>query len=234
MSFGTPIQPLGRIGIKKTIVKNFLLFGATGSIGFQCEKDLSAFGEVVRASKDQQVLEKQLAGGGHFDAVIWAQGLNATDSIINFESRVLEELLQANLGYILETAQLLISKGKVAAGSNFVIVSSIWSQLSRPEKLTYSISKAATAAAVRSMAVDLGQMGIQVNAIAPGPIDSPMTKRNLSDEQIELIASQTPLKRLVTLEEVANVVTRFATGELSGITGQEIIVDGGWSVSKLV
>jgi NAD(P)-dependent dehydrogenase (short-subunit alcohol dehydrogenase family) len=215
-------------------VKNFLLFGATGSIGNQCDKNLSSLGKVVHGSKDKKTLEEQISEKTHFDAVIWAQGLNATDSITNYDNHVLEEVLQANLGFILQSAQLLISKGRVASGSNLVIVSSIWSQQSRPEKLSYSISKAAASAAVRSMAVDLGKIGAQVNAIAPGPIDSPMTRQNLSTEQISLIENQTPLKRLVTLEEVANVITRFATGGMPGITGQEIVVDGGWSVSKLV
>ncbi|MEI6763737.1 MAG: SDR family oxidoreductase, partial [Actinomycetes bacterium] len=117
---------------------------------------------------------------------------------------------------------------------NFVIISSIWSQNSRPGKLSYSVSKAASLAAVRSMAVDLGTAGIHVNAIAPGPIDSPMTRSNLSGDQIAKISSETPIKRLVTLKEVASTVVKFANGEMQGITGQEIVIDGGWGVSKLV
>jgi NAD(P)-dependent dehydrogenase (short-subunit alcohol dehydrogenase family) len=123
---------------------------------------------------------------------------------------------------------------KIKDSCQFVVISSIWSQISRPNKLTYSISKAAVSAAVRSIAVDLGPGGVQVNAVAPGPIESPMTRHNLSSEQIAGLVDQTPIKRLVTLDEVANIVARFANAEMSGITGQEIVVDGGWSVSKLV
>lgn len=215
-------------------MKNFLLFGTSGTIGSACEKKLSIIGKVINGHKDHSLLKEQITNVSQLDGVIWAQGLNRNDSITNFDLRGYSEIMQANLGFVFQTAQILLSEGKVSSGSNFVVISSIWSQLSRPNKLSYSVSKAGISAAVRSMAVDLGQNGIQVNAISPGPIDSPMTRANLSNDEIDVIANQTPLKRLVSLEEVANVASRFANGEMPGITGQEIVVDGGWGVSKLV
>ena len=234
MNSGRAILLRGKIGTKPRIVKNFLIFGATGAIGRQCVRNLSGLGTIFEAEKNPSLFQEQISKIDNFDAVIWAQGLNSNDSLSNFKSDSYEKILQANVGYILETAHTLLSTGKVSFGTNFVVVSSIWSQQSRPNKLTYSISKAAASAAVRAMAVELGKAGIQVNAIAPGPIESPMTRKNLSEDQISVIREQTPLNRLVTLEEVANVITKFATGEMSGITGQEINIDGGWGVSKLV
>lgn len=215
-------------------MKNFLLFGARGTIGAACEKKLSFLGNVIRAERDQSLLEKQLSHIQIVDGVIWAQGQNLSDSIETFQIENFNKILEANLLFILQTAKKLVENKKIDKGSNLIVVSSIWSQLSKKNKLTYSISKAACHAAVKSMAVDLGELGIQVNSIAPGPIDSDMTKQNLSLDQIKIIENQTPLQRLVTLEEVANVITRFANGEMSGITGQEIVIDGGWGVSKLV
>jgi len=61
-----------------------------------------------------------------------------------------------------------------------------------------------------------------------------MTIANLKPEELERVISESPLKRLVNLNEVASVVCELATGKLSGVTGQEIIIDSGWSVSKLV
>jgi NAD(P)-dependent dehydrogenase (short-subunit alcohol dehydrogenase family) len=100
--------------------------------------------------------------------------------------------------------------------------------------LSYGISKAAVGGLVRSLAADLGHRGIQINAVAPGPIDTPMTITNLNPEELERVISESPLKRLVNLGEVASVVCELASGKLSGVTGQEIIVDNGWSVTKLV
>jgi hypothetical protein len=215
-------------------MKSFLLFGASGTIGSVCKTKLSNIGEVISGQKDSTLLENQIRNVSNLDGVVWAQGLNGNDSIENFNIDAYSEILQANLGFVFQTAKILVSEGKVSRGTNFVVISSIWSQLSRPNKLSYSVSKAGISAAVRSMAVDLGPSGIQVNAISPGPIESPMTRANLSEDQINLIADQTPLKRLVSVDEVANLAYRFANGEMPGITGQEIFVDGGWGVSKLV
>jgi NAD(P)-dependent dehydrogenase (short-subunit alcohol dehydrogenase family) len=87
---------------------------------------------------------------------------------------------------------------------------------------------------IRSLAIDLGESGIQVNAVAPGPIDTPMTRDNLSTQDLNRLISETPIKRLVTLDEVVNTLCAFVIGQMSGISGQEIIIDGGWGVSKLV
>ena len=114
------------------------------------------------------------------------------------------------------------------------MLSSIWGHASRPNKLSYAISKAAIGGLIRSLAVDLGPIGVQINAVSPGPIDTPMTVNNLKPGELERIIFETPIKRLVTLEEVTSVVCGLATGKFQGITGQDIIIDGGWSDSKLV
>jgi 3-oxoacyl-[acyl-carrier protein] reductase len=233
MNYGTLVLLLGKTG-PNLYMKTFLIFGASGAIGTACAEMLGQYGNTIFASKDPALFLNQIDRIEKFDGVIWAQGQNATDSILDFDAQTLEKVMQANLNYILETANVIVRSKKVAVGTNFVIISSIWSQSSRPSKLSYSVSKAASLAAVRSMAVDLGVNGIQVNAVAPGPIDSPMTRLNLSNEQIAKITSETPIKRLVTLNEVATTVVKFAMGEMQGITGQEIVIDGGWGVSKLV
>jgi NAD(P)-dependent dehydrogenase (short-subunit alcohol dehydrogenase family) len=61
-----------------------------------------------------------------------------------------------------------------------------------------------------------------------------MTARNLNPEELERVISETPIRRLVTLEEVSSVVCGLATGRFRGLTGQDLIIDGGWSDSKLV
>jgi enoyl-[acyl-carrier-protein] reductase (NADH) len=61
-----------------------------------------------------------------------------------------------------------------------------------------------------------------------------MTIKNLKPEELKRVISETPINRLVTLDEVVSTVCGIATGKFSGVTGQEIVIDGGWSVSKLV
>jgi NAD(P)-dependent dehydrogenase (short-subunit alcohol dehydrogenase family) len=188
----------------------------------------------VCANRDFTGLRDQINQVQNVDGVIWAQGINTADSVMNFELDMYENLINANVSYILNSLKLLLDAGILKKDSQLVVISSVWGQLSRPSKLSYGISKAALGGLVRSLATDLGPLGIQINAVSPGPIDTPMTIKNLMPEELERVISESPIKRLVTLAEVTSIICELATGKLSGVTGQEIIIDGGWSVSKLV
>lgn len=214
--------------------KSFLVFGASGSIGAACTEKLQLFGNTIGGSRDLGELERQVHSISRIAGVIWAQGINATDSADTFHIDSFEKVMDANVTFVLRSLKVLLDSGKIQTDSQLVVVSSVWSQLSRPNKMSYGISKAAACGLVRSLAADLGPLGIQVNAVSPGPIDTPMTISNLMPEELDRVISESPLKRLVYLNEVASVVCELATGTLSGVTGQEIIIDGGWSVSKLV
>jgi len=215
-------------------MKNFLVFGASGSIGAECSKTLDLIGQVTRINSDYTGLTKSIEGTTKFDGVIWAQGLNLNDTVAEFNVTKFNEVIDANVLYVLETAKILLDRNKISNGSNLVVISSIWSQLGRPNKLTYAVTKSAVSAAVRSMAIDLGEKGIQVNAISPGPIDNPMTRANLSDIQINEISQESPLGRMVNALEVSSLATKFANGEILGVTGQDIVIDAGWGIAKLV
>ena len=212
----------------------FLIFGSSGSIGSECLTTLQKIGIVVRGSRDISVLKNQLNEIQEIDSVIWAHGLNMSDSIENFQLQNYENVLNANVTFILNSLRVLFEGNKLKSGSQLVIVSSVWSHISRPNKLTYGISKAAIGGLVRSLATDLGPQGIHVNAVAPGPIDTPMTRKNLNERELDRVISETPLGRLVSISEVTSLICRFAKGDFKGVTGQEILIDGGWSVSKLV
>jgi 3-oxoacyl-[acyl-carrier protein] reductase len=213
---------------------NFLVLGATGTIGLACAEKLKVRGTVVMGSKDLSELAEQINSVPNFSGVVWAQGMNIADSAFNFDSDKYQCLMEANVVFIMSSLSLLLKAGSLGHASQLVVLSSIWSQASRPNKLSYGVSKAAVGGLIRSLAVDLGPMGIHINSVSPGPINSPMTSSLLNLEELERVVSESPLKRLVTLDEVASTVCELVTGKLSGVTGQEIVIDGGWSVSKLV
>lgn len=93
-------------------------------------------------------------------------------------------------------------------------------------QLAYASSKAALIAATKTMALELGETGIRVNAIAPGVIETPMTEA-LSEEVIERKMKHIELDRLGKPEEVANLITYLSSDLSSHVTGQVIRVDGG-------
>jgi hypothetical protein len=91
------------------------------------------------------------------------------------------------------------------------------------------VSKAALDGLVKSCALDLGSRGILINAVLPGVVDTPMTRRHLSPDQIARVTDQTALQRLARPADVAEAVA-FLVGPSNGaITGQSLPVDGGFA-----
>lgn len=161
-----------------------------------------------------------------FDAVIWAQGANINDNIHDFDTAEFSKIMDANVTFILETMQFLLSNNKIARSANLVIISSIWETNVRTNKLSYSISKAALSSLVKSAAADLSRLGIRINNVLPSVIDNEMTRRTMSAEQIQRIKMSTGFERLIDIEDI-RVLVKFLVLNNTGISGQSIKVDLG-------
>jgi NAD(P)-dependent dehydrogenase (short-subunit alcohol dehydrogenase family) len=96
------------------------------------------------------------------------------------------------------------------------------------------MSKAALRGLVLSAAADLAKDGHLINAILPGALDTPMTRRNLSADQIKSLESGTQFGRLPKLEDVASLACWLCSAENTGITGQFIAADLGYSRVRIV
>jgi len=216
------------------------VFGSSGALGSTISDDFENLGfDSVRltssSSKENLVstLDENwvevLTEPGKLDAAVWAQGFNQSDNISEFSIDVFNKHLDANVSYILDTVHKLIAADAFTNKARIVILSSIWQESSKANKLSYMVSKSALRGLVTSLCLDLGHKGISVNAVLPGVTDSPMTHRNLSSEQIAHVVDETPLNILPRIEEVSKTVTWLASQESSGINGQFITVDNGWT-----
>jgi NAD(P)-dependent dehydrogenase (short-subunit alcohol dehydrogenase family) len=96
------------------------------------------------------------------------------------------------------------------------------------------MSKAALQGLVLSASADLAEDGHLINAVLPGAIESPMTRKNLSAEQIDRLSATTGYNRLVSLEDVASLVCYLCSPQNTGITGQFIAADLGFSHVRIV
>ena len=170
-----------------------------------------------------------------FDAVCWAQGANMADSLLAFDVEAHLRLYRANVLTTLASASALLSRDLLRRdGARLVVISSIWQERARQDKLSYAVTKAAIGGLVRAAAVDLGEAGHLVNAVLPGVLDTPMTRANLSAEQLAGMTAKTRFGRLPDLETVAEQVLMLCSRVNRSISGQSIPIDLGMSNANLV
>lgn len=235
-----------------------LVFGATGAIGSAIATRFAAEGwEVTGVSRSGGLdaadpacdairplaydpfnatrdAEAALAAGGPYDAVCWAQGANSTDSIYNVDLDRHLALYQANCLYILSTMKFLLDKELLAPGARLAVISSIWQNLARQDKLSYCMTKAALQGLVLSTSADLAKDGILINAILPGALDTPMTRKNVAPPQLEKLSGATYFNKLPALEDVSRLALFLCSPQNTGITGQFIAADLGFSHVRLL
>jgi len=226
---------------------HLLIFGSTGTLGgatlakFRHEGWDATCGvrKVVNECDVQLPFTKESLPSGlagkTFDAVVFAQGANVNGSVLQSNSDDMAALFEANVTMIAETVVVLMHHNLINKGGRVVIISSLWEQFTRQEKFAYSVTKAAVGGLVRSLAVDLGRAnGILVNGILPGIVNSPMVARTLTPEQIANVRNQTPGGELATPEDVANSIYLLGCEANTGISGQSIFVDRGFSIARTI
>ena len=230
-----------------------LVFGGTGAIGSAiCAAGVARGWEVTAVSRRatdtpipgvRSVMADPLAegfvaadalGAGRYSAVCWAQGANTNDSVYNADLEKNVELYRANCLYIVASLRALLSEDMLVKGSRLCVISSIWQKLARQKKLSYCMTKAALQGLVLSAAADLAADGHLINAVLPGALETPMTRKNLSAAQIESLTSATEFGRLASLEDVANLAMYLCSEGNTGITGQFIGADLGYSSVRIV
>ena len=223
-----------------------LIFGGTGTLGAAIAAKYETNGYQVTygvrsitnpANQFQLPLTDgpvpDLLKGELFDTVIFAQGANNNDSVINHSPDDLNRLFEANVSFISSTAKALMLHNLIKQKAKIVILSSFWELVTRQEKMSYTITKAAVGGLVRSMAVDLGNAkGILVNGLLPGVVDSPMARGLLKPEQIENVQWQTPGHKMIIPSDVANAAYLLGCEDNTAISGQSLVVDYGFTVSR--
>tara|TARA_R110002012_G_C11677044_1_gene613909 strand:- start:21778 stop:22434 length:657 start_codon:yes stop_codon:yes gene_type:complete len=176
-----------------------------------------------------------LEENGPFDAVCWAQGANISDSIYSADEDAALDLYRTNCLFVVTTLRQLLAASMLRPqGARLCVVSSIWQNRARQNKLSYAMTKAAIGGLVRSASADLGADGHLINAVLPGVLDTPMTRAALSADQIAAIGEATLFDALPTPQAVASTIAFLCSSRNTGITGQSIAVDLGYSHVRIV
>lgn len=224
-----------------------LIFGSTGALGSAIHAQFtSAQWQVFTADRrydgstgqvvmplERETLRQQLGSGGA-DAVIFAQGLNSNGSVLTETDDNIHALFEANCLFIVRAMRELVHANAIKAGGRVVILTSLWEQFTRQEKLAYTISKAAAGGLVRSLAIDLAPRRIWVNALLPGIIDTPMTRANLGPEKLAKVKMDSPSGFLATPDDVGRAALWLASPLNTGVTGQSIFLDHGYTTGRII
>ncbi len=168
---------------------------------------------------------------GCIDVLINNAGIATFKPFMQTHSDEWLRIMAVNLNGAFYCSQACVPHMLKKSGGNIVNITSISGLRASTLRAAYGTSKAALAHLSKQMAAELGDQGIRVNAIAPGPVDTAMAKKVHSSAIRADYHNAIPLNRYGTEEEIANAVV-FLCSEQSGyINGQEIAVDGGFAAT---
>lgn len=157
-------------------------------------------------------------------------GINIIQPYAEISTKDFNEVLTVNLKSVFELSQSVVKKLQTdSKPGKLVHIGSIWSVISKSGRASYSASKAALHGMTRAMSAELASQEILVNMISPGFVKTELTEKSLTKEEMEQLTSQIPIKRMAMPIEIAEVVEFLISDRNTYLTGQNIVVDGGFS-----
>jgi 3-oxoacyl-[acyl-carrier protein] reductase len=153
-------------------------------------------------------------------------GISAEGALALMHNAQLEQVVRLNTLSPMVMTKYVVRSMMADGGGRIVNVASIAGFTGYSGLSVYSATKGSLIAFTRSLAREVGRMGVNVNAVAPGFVDTEMTK-TLKDEHREQIVRRSALRRLVDIEDVANAVEFLISDRAKNITGTVVTVDAG-------
>lgn len=212
-----------------------ILSGRNEEKGQTLEEELpgSVFvsGDVGNVEDNKKLVDKALSAFGGLDILALNAGMLGLGNVVDLPISEWKKTLDVNLSSIFYISKYAIPYLKKDKGGTILINSSIAAFKSFPNHPAYCASKGATLALMRQMAVEYAPE-IRVNALCPGPVDTPMiwdSAKAFEDPKtaVENAANTTLLKRLGTPRDVAKLALFLVSEDASWITGTAMTIDGG-------
>lgn len=163
------------------------------------------------------------------DILINNAGINKIDEFESIEIDDFERIQKVNLNTPFLLCQAVIPYMKKNKWGRIVNITSIWGEITKEYRAAYSSSKFGLDGMTVALAAEVASMGILANSVAPGFIDTDLTRKILGEKAIKQIQSTIPIKRLGNTSEVAAFVSWLVSEENTYISGQNIMIDGGFS-----
>ncbi len=235
----------GTQGIGLGIVEHLLSKGAlvwtasTSTVGGEVIDKLSArYGDgrvahvlcdVTSREEMSRCIERCVADFGALDLTVANAGISSSAPFVDMTEEQWTQVISVNLTGAFHTVQLAARK-MLGRGGRIVVVASTNAFFVEPNCTSYNASKAGLIGLVRSAAIELAAEGITVNAVCPGLVATPMSEYIISHEVYgPQYLRNIPVGRFGTPADVAAAVGYLVSPAASWITGQQIVVDGGWT-----
>ncbi len=203
--------------------------GAEAISNYLKENDISGAGMVLNVTSQESIdsLIKQI--NQEFAAVsilVNNAGITRDNLLMRMKNDEWEDIMQTNLGSVFRMSKAVMRGMMKARSGRIINIASVVGETGNPGQANYAAAKAGVFGFTKSMAREVASRGITVNAVAPGFIDTDMTK-DLPEEQKEVLMKQIPLGRLGAPEEIAAAVSFLASSGAAYVTGSTLDVNGG-------
>ena len=213
-----------------------LVTGGSRGIGHAIVELLESSGEFEVLAPDRKKLDLAapqsvrafLEGCPDIDALVNAAGINVLGRLNELDETIVAQMCQTNLYAPLQLIRGVADGMRRRGGGRIVNLSSIFGVRSKEFRTLYSLTKFGLTGVTKALARELGPDGILVNAVAPGYVDTEMTRKNVPQNELERLRGEIPLRRLATPAEIAKLVRFLISEENTYITGQSIVIDGGF------
>jgi 3-oxoacyl-[acyl-carrier protein] reductase len=191
-------------------------------------KTLSVKCDVSKKSDADNLIAKTVEKFGRIDILVNNAGIFPFVQFLDMAESDWDKVLGINLKGVFLCSQAAAKAMK--PGSKIISISSIAAFIGFQGLTHYCASKGGISGFTRALALELAGKKINVNAVAPGAIDTPGAKEGSTEESVKQTIAVVPWKRMGTSDDIASAVCYLASDEADYVTGQTLIVDGGWTV----
>jgi 3-oxoacyl-[acyl-carrier protein] reductase len=225
-------------GIGKAIAEKFINEGArvvfsdingdNSLVSGFSENALFVKCDVSKSKEVENLITQTVAHFGRLDILVNNAGIFPFVPFEKMTEADWEKVISVNLKSVFLCSQAAVKV--MSEGGRIINISSIASFIGFPGLVHYCASKGGINSMTRALALELADKKITVNAVAPGAIETPGASQTSTEESKKQTVSMIPLSRMGQPEDIAGLVVFLASDQAGYITGQTIIVDGGWTL----